>query len=331
MRFLIAFLQRLYELISYYGIRENDSQDAKDSVILLNRYVVICVLILVSHSICNFFFFGITTDSLFLVSVSSSLFLVRFLLTTNIERRYFISVYLTILTGVVTYYSSFCGLESGMYLFYFPLLSCLPVLFSFKKDKFLLGFFFILIIVSLYASAIGNFTIVERDLSLGNYCHKLLLLNITCILLLMTVNLFFILEKKAGYFFIYHRNLLKSERIHHLNTEVNRLKKILTKEDFSDVKIEEVIKLIHVNDVVFVEKFEKLFPDFFIELHDIASVPLTVSDLKFCAMLKLGFSTKQIAIYTDSTIKSVEGKKYRLRKKLRISSGSNSKNWMSAI
>lgn len=331
MRILTDFLQRLYEFVSYYGLQEDDSLDGKDSTILLNRYVVLSVVILIIHCICNIVFFGITKDSIILFLVSLSLLLVRFLLTTNINRKYFISSFVIILTAVVTYYSSFCGVESGMYLFYFPLLSCLPVFFNLNKNKFLSGFLFILIISSLYVSAITNFTVVERNPLLGSYGYHLLILNISSILLLLAVNIFFLLEKRSDYFFILHRNTLKREQIDDLNNEVVRLKKLLKKEDFSENKIEDLIKSIQLNDVVFVENFEKLFPDFFRELHQITSVPLTVSDLKFCAMLKLGYSIKQIAIYTNSTIKSVEGKKYRLRKKLNISAGSESKTWMSAI
>jgi DNA-binding CsgD family transcriptional regulator len=58
---------------------------------------------------------------------------------------------------------------------------------------------------------------------------------------------------------------------------------------------------------------------------------MSISDQKMCAMLKLGFTAKQIAIYTNSSVKSVEGKIYRLRKKLNLSSDVNSKTWFSML
>ncbi len=124
---------------------------------------------------------------------------------------------------------------------------------------------------------------------------------------------------------------MRREQVDDLNKEVIRLRKLLNQEDFSETKIEELIKSLQLNDVIFIQNFEKLFPDFFIELKRLSNVPLTTSDLKFCAMLKLGFSTKQIALYTKSTIKSVESKKYRLRKKIDIPYTDDSKIWISAI
>ncbi len=47
---------------------------------------------------------------------------------------------------------------------------------------------------------------------------------------------------------------------------------------------------------------------------------LSKSDLTFCAMIWLGFSSKQIAQYTFVEHRSVQNKKNRLRKKLNISS-----------
>ncbi|BFO66701.1 hypothetical protein KCF3NO3_26840 [Chryseobacterium sp. KCF3-3] len=43
---------------------------------------------------------------------------------------------------------------------------------------------------------------------------------------------------------------------------------------------------------------------------------LSQSDLSFCAMIWLGFSSKKIAQYTSMEHRSVQTKKYRLRKKL---------------
>jgi DNA-binding CsgD family transcriptional regulator len=119
--------------------------------------------------------------------------------------------------------------------------------------------------------------------------------------------------------------------IENLNQEVLRLKKILDKDEFSEDKLEELINYVHLNDIIFLEKFDYFFPDFRKKIIAMTDLPLSVSEFKLCAMLKLGFSTKQIAIYTNSTIKSVEGKKYRLRKKLHLSSNSDNKLWFAEI
>ncbi|MCA6066016.1 hypothetical protein JI747_002430 [Chryseobacterium sp. RG1] len=102
---------------------------------------------------------------------------------------------------------------------------------------------------------------------------------------------------------------------------------MLNKDDFSEEKLGELINYIHINDAIFLEKFDYFFPDFKKKISTMSKVSLSASEFKLCALLKLGFSTKQIALYTNSTIKSVEGKKYRLKKKLNLSSTSDYKVW----
>jgi DNA-binding NarL/FixJ family response regulator len=48
-------------------------------------------------------------------------------------------------------------------------------------------------------------------------------------------------------------------------------------------------------------------------------------------MMRLNLDTKQIATYTNTTVKSVEGKKYRLRKKLNIPSDIEITQWILSI
>ncbi len=45
---------------------------------------------------------------------------------------------------------------------------------------------------------------------------------------------------------------------------------------------------------------------------------LTPVDLRFCALLRLNLSTKDIAKFTSLTVRGVETARYRLRKKLDI-------------
>ena len=63
----------------------------------------------------------------------------------------------------------------------------------------------------------------------------------------------------------------------------------------------------------FLEKFQLFFPDFIPALLKI-NPDLVPSELQMCALIKLEFRTKDIAICTDSTVKSVESRKYRVKK-----------------
>ncbi|MCA6066017.1 hypothetical protein JI747_002435 [Chryseobacterium sp. RG1] len=148
----------------------------------------------------------------------------------------------------------------------------------------------------MYISAISGFKLIEKNPLIGNYGHTLLILNITSILLLLSLNFLFFIDKRDDYYFVLHRNAWKRMEIENLNQEVLRLKKMMNKDEFSEDKLEELINYVHLNDIIFLEKFDYFFPDFRKKIIAMTDLPLSVSELKLCAMLKLGFSTKQIAI-----------------------------------
>ncbi|MGN0219636.1 MAG: helix-turn-helix transcriptional regulator, partial [Muribaculaceae bacterium] len=68
---------------------------------------------------------------------------------------------------------------------------------------------------------------------------------------------------------------------------------------------------------IYHNNFDLIHENFFRNL--VASYPtLTPVDLRFCALLRLNLSTKDIAKFTSLTVRGVETARYRLRKKLGI-------------
>lgn len=103
-----------------------------------------------------------------------------------------------------------------------------------------------------------------------------------------------------------------------------RVKKRTLKEETDELKnhvqnkmLQEVIELAKKNDSSFLMKFKELDPEFISALLSI-NPDLENSELAFCAMLKLKFSSKEIADYTFVQHRSVQQKKYRIRKRLNI-------------
>ncbi|NIF06203.1 hypothetical protein F3J23_12200 [Chryseobacterium sp. Tr-659] len=103
-----------------------------------------------------------------------------------------------------------------------------------------------------------------------------------------------------------------------------KMKKKSLKEETDKLKshvhtrqLKEVIELAKRNDSSFLLKFRELFPEFISALLKI-NPDLENSELTFCAMLKLRFSSKEIADYTFVQHRSVQQKKYRIRKRLNI-------------
>ncbi|MCI7311096.1 MAG: hypothetical protein MR536_09640 [Prevotella sp.] len=69
---------------------------------------------------------------------------------------------------------------------------------------------------------------------------------------------------------------------------------------------------------IFQQNFDLIHKNFFRNLRQ-RYPDLTPTDLKFCALLRLNYNTKDIVQFTHLTVRGVEGARYRLRKKLGIS------------
>lgn len=83
-------------------------------------------------------------------------------------------------------------------------------------------------------------------------------------------------------------------------------------------KMTVVIELAKANSELFYLSFLELYPDFRNKLVHV-NPQFSLADCEFCALLKLNFDTKQIARYRNLSIRSVDSKKYRIRKKLGLS------------
>lgn len=104
----------------------------------------------------------------------------------------------------------------------------------------------------------------------------------------------------------------KVELLHEKEEELERLTYA------SKPTLQEVLQLAINKDPSFNTKFQELEPDFYDKLNQKAIVPLNYNDLLFCAMIRLGFITKEIAQNLNSTVGAVETRKYRLRKKFNM-------------
>lgn len=83
--------------------------------------------------------------------------------------------------------------------------------------------------------------------------------------------------------------------------------------------MQELIELAKTNDNTFITCFSKAYPKFVKNIYE-KHPDLISSELWFCAMLFLEFSSKEIAQYSFVEHRSVQIRKSRLRKKLKISS-----------
>lgn len=97
-----------------------------------------------------------------------------------------------------------------------------------------------------------------------------------------------------------------------------------------DKEFNELIELAKQNSPSLYVKFKEFDPYFSQKLLYIAP-DLLASELELCIYMKLNFDTKEIARYSNVSVKSVQGKKYRIRKKMNISFQEDLNIWMSNL
>ncbi len=103
---------------------------------------------------------------------------------------------------------------------------------------------------------------------------------------------------------------------------LNQLKKKSDLEVGTTVALD---RLVREGNPAFLIEFKKQYPDFYNRL--LTCNPEIGNDMKFCALIRLNYTTAQMAEYTKSTIRAVESRKYRLRKKLNIPKDKNIYAW----
>ncbi|WP_179466909.1 hypothetical protein [Chryseobacterium sp. H1D6B] len=88
----------------------------------------------------------------------------------------------------------------------------------------------------------------------------------------------------------------------------------------SDIEIENTKRLIKLakEDInAFYVEFNKIYPHFYQSLKEQFS-ELNMADIRFCSLIKMNFEIKEIAAYTNTSIRSVESRRYRILKKMEL-------------
>lgn len=185
-----------------------------------------------------------------------------------------------------------------------------------------------------------NYQMIDefKVVALKNYQETTVLLNkfylaaLALIILFAVLLIVFIIRLNNAELLLRAEN---EEEVHRAKQKINELmEKIeLNEQDRSPAKMEElksIVELAVENNPAFLVKFNEFDTSFSKKLLDIAPT-LVAAEIEFCVLLRLNFETKEIARYTKSSVRSVESKKYRIRKKLNIPSTMDINIWMTQI
>ena len=118
------------------------------------------------------------------------------------------------------------------------------------------------------------------------------------------------------------RRALKVESLQKENQLALKSNEIVTLKHKVSTSYSDVIQMAKKNDPLFLPFFKELYPGFYENLISIQP-DLTLTEQKVCFYIKLKFSSKEIADYMFVTVKAIQNRKNRLRKRLGIGQGDN--------
>ncbi|NML69071.1 hypothetical protein HHL23_04605 [Chryseobacterium sp. RP-3-3] len=147
--------------------------------------------------------------------------------------------------------------------------------------------------------------------------------GIIFILILLLVSIGYINSQK-------HENKKEAELLEKDQILLLKEKETRQLEKKLNASFEETVQLAKENNPEFLTRFIEIYPEFINKLQQI-SPKLQASELKLCALLFLNFSSKDIAKFTFTSSRTVQNRKYNLRKKLNIPSDLDINIWMNTI
>ncbi|WP_300485700.1 tetratricopeptide repeat protein [Flavobacterium sp.] len=155
--------------------------------------------------------------------------------------------------------------------------------------------------------------------------------NRTEIVVALSFGMLFILFLVARMIWYYKKMKEGLLAMKHTENQLKRKKAFLEKaKHIDDVTIEKVVQLGLKNDPQFLIQFAIIHLSFYERMLELKP-SLKEEELKIGAMRKLGFSTKEIAIITDVSVRSVEARIYRIRKKIKEAVGEEERHWFEMI
>lgn len=327
-------LENIYlRIINNYEITEKIENNIYFKSI--NRYLLMLFGIFLFQSIFYFFLFG---SNLF--SVSNLVMSTYFLALLLIPKKEYVYIHIDFYT-----YSSFIVLSTfiaiaslltncanNVELFYFPILTSIPFFYSLDKKK---QIFSIIIYILILFVSLKIFNPFFNDNSFNQLFlqHEeiIKLTNLFFCIVASLVNIYFILEQKENKIkILYEKNKIKENLLHLENKFEQMLQKQFLINNLSKENIEEIYKLAETNSPLYLEKFNVFFPTFNDQLLHLCP-NLSQNEIHFCTLIKLNLETKKIAQILNQTVRSVESKKYRLKKKLNLENEINIQEYLIKI
>ncbi|WP_316758247.1 tetratricopeptide repeat protein [Pedobacter aquatilis] len=169
------------------------------------------------------------------------------------------------------------------------------------------------------SSVTAGLVINEKDLISSRSKNRyLLIISGSICFLFILIFAIVKLRKKHSETILYHK-----EEQNLLNKQLNDL----VADKITDEVLNELVVMVKTDDPAFFVRFKEYHPIFIQKITQL-SPDILVTDLTICAKLRLGLNTKEIAYFSRSSLRSVESRKYRIRKKLNFKAEDDLATWI---
>ncbi|CAH0193285.1 hypothetical protein SRABI04_01793 [Chryseobacterium sp. Bi04] len=282
--------------------------------ILFDVYTLVLVFILISNFLLNLIFLEEPVYAAIFLGMGLCMFCTIFL-SNKIRFNRHVLMLLFIFLGVVIFY---CDTVSGRgvmnYLSYISLSIAVAFFFDYDRDRvivfMLLGLYVLFFLINIITDY-SVLTFLQQNLSPEKQWYVRVYKAME-IAFCTFVGMYFINRKEK----IVIKYYVEKEK---MNDLIKKTDKISLSNNLYELAIS--------RNSLFITYFKSQFPDYFERILEFCP-NLVASELEICALLKLNLSTKDIATATNTTIRSVENKKYRIRKKLNLSSETDLNSYM---
>lgn len=287
--------------------------DGKQSIVenerdkLINIYIFF-ITITIPILILSFIIWTPGYNFLFNVIAYIILFGSYFIFTSLRFNNFVKFMYISVNVFEIFFNSSFYGIGFTLELYFIQYLFATAFLFDLKKDFYYVLSIFLLVFSLLILNKTTNFNLFYNKKYTDDFRGNLNNITIIYSLFFIILNIYFINRKD---------NIIKNYIYSNIPIE---------KEGVNLDRLQDFISKSKKNNDGFMTEFNYFYPNFIEHLLAI-NAKLITSELEVCAMLKLNFSTKEIAFSTNSTIAAINRKKNRIRKKLMISSTEDLAVW----
>jgi len=207
---------------------------------------------------------------------------------------------------IISHLVSFCKLES-IYLFFIGIEFAFGALYNVTKNRFILFPIFIIIIILPFLHLIIDINLFTN---IKNPVIRFLTGTFDWIIAsVLIITKIFFMRLKSDLRTKCNEDWLEFQKKHIREN----------KENIDSSKLDELVHIAHTNHLSFIIKFKEYYPVFSKEIETMMP-NIVITEFEVIALLKLNFTTKEIARATNSTVRAIESKKYRIRKKLQIPS-----------